>query len=33
MDRMVPLLRERGVDQATLDRLLITNPARVFDIA
>ena len=33
MDRIVPMLRQRGADQATLDKLLITNPARVFDIA
>lgn len=33
MDRMLPLLRQRGVDQSTLDKLLIFNPARVFDIS
>lgn len=32
MNRMVPMLKERGVGQAGLDRLLITNPARIFDM-
>ncbi len=32
LDEFAPLLRRRGVDQATLDRLLIDNPARALAI-
>ena len=30
LEIFVPMLRERGVDQADIDRMLITNPARAF---
>jgi len=30
LEVFVPLLRERGVEQADIDRMLITNPARAF---
>ena len=32
MKRFVPLLRERGVSQETLDKMLIHNPARILDM-
>lgn len=32
MDYVVPELRAAGVDQADIDRMLVHNPARVFDI-
>ena len=28
----LPMLRERGVDEGTLDKLLCKNPARILDI-
>lgn len=33
MKDFVPLLIKRGIEKETLDRLLIHNPARIFDIA
>lgn len=32
MDRIVPMLRERGVSEAAINTMLIDNPARIFDI-
>ena len=32
MKRFVPLLREKGVSQETLDKMLIHNPARILDM-
>ena len=32
METFVPLLRERGADEATIQKLLVTNPARALTI-
>lgn len=32
IDRVLPMARERGLDEASINKMLVENPARIFDI-